>query len=227
MTIRLSEFTKKVLNNIVDINGGVIIKKTVNNKTLVTTTSASTSIALSVELPEHFSYDVVISELRRFLNINDAFDDAELDFHSSHVVIKSDKNKAKIKYCYSDPRAVVSCQGSPETGDEIVSVDISKEQLDKIKKQSNILQLPHIQFAVEDGAVVCIAKDCDNPSSNTITYDLGEANGIEINEDVVVTAESLKVIPDDYQVTVCECAVKFNPLNNRTMTYVIARKAVY
>lgn len=224
MSIKLSEFTKKVLSNIAEFNGGVIINQSRDGKTMINTMSAPAGdLMLVVEIPEQFNYDFVVSDLSRFLNIHSTLDQPEIDLHKQYMVIKSDTSSAKIRYGYADTRAVVSPPGSPQVGDEIVSVDIAREKMDKIRKQASILHLPHIQFAVEDGRIVCIAKDCNNPSSNTLVHDLGDANGLTIEEDVIVATESLKIIPDDYQVTVCENAVMFNPINNKTMTYTIAR----
>lgn len=221
---KLSDFTKKVLANIAEFNGGVLIKSTKAGKTSINTMSPSRDLYLSVEIPEQFQYDFVVSDLSRFLNIHSTITNPELDLHNSYAEIKSATDNVKIKYVYADPRAVIVPEGEPVVGDEIVSVDVTKETLDKIKRQSNILQLPHIQIDVENERLVCIAKDIDNPSSNTVVYDLGDANGIEIDEDVVVATEFLKIIPDDYQLTVYENAVEFKPLNNLSMTYTISRQ---
>lgn len=223
MNIKLSDFTKKVLANIAEFNGGVIIRQTVGGRTMINTMSPSRDLLLTVEIPETFNYDFVVSDLSRFLNIQSTIDDPELELHKSYMIIKSDSNNAKVKYSYADERAVIVPEGIPQVGDEIVSVDIAREKLDKVKKQASILHLPHIQFAVEGGKIVCIAKDCNNPSSNTIMHDLGDANGVEIEDDVIIATDSLKIIPDDYSVTVCEHAVRLNPLNNQSMAYTIAR----
>lgn len=224
MSIKLSNFTKKVLSNIAEFNGGVIIEKTNHNKTVVYSKAISGDLFLVTELPEAFEYDFVVSDLARFLNICSTLDDAEIELHKSYMEIISQPTKSKIKYCYADPRAVITSPSNEVvTGDELASVDISKEKLEKIKKQASILQLPHIQFDVVDDKLVCIAKDCDNPSSNTVIHELGDSNGIEIDEEFIVATDSLKIIPEDYQVTVCENVVKFNPLNNQTMTYYVSR----
>jgi len=224
MSIKLSDFTKKVLGNIAEFNGGVIINQSQNGKTIINTMSQPAGdLMLTVEIPEQFNYDFVVSDLSRFLNIQSTLDSPELELHKQYMIIKSDSSGAKIKYSYADARAVIVPPGTPEIGDEIVTVDIPKEKMDKIRKQANILHLPHIQFSVDDGKIVCTAKDCNNPSSNTISHDLGDANGMTIDEDVIVASESLKIVPDDYQLSVCENAIKLNPLNNKTMTYIIAR----
>ena len=98
--------------------------------------------------------------------------------------------------------------------DAFYQFNITKEQLNTIYRAASVISAPTLSVVANAGNVVLSVGDPNTPKSNSFTTDIGNAN---VEFDARLGIENLKVIADDYEVTVSQKKVfKFS---NAKRTY--------
>ena len=101
--------------------------------------------------------------------------------------------------------------------DNFYQFNITKEQLNTIYRAASVISAPTLSVVSNTGGVTMSVGDPNTPKSNSFTTDIGQAN---VQFDARLSIENLKVIADDYEVTVSQKkAFKFS---NSKRTYFLA-----
>lgn len=206
--MRLSDFTLDVLENFININEGIVIKKDnlEGKKTQIRSSSPDgTSIMAKVVVPEIFDNDVCISDLRQFSNVVKAIEDPEFSFEESQVLIQGDNVKTSITYA-RDTEVAHDYSGYPEISDKNISFTLNEKDLLKILKLSDILQLKNIKIDSENGNIVISGVDRDNPDVKTAHVIVDTVDSVESAAAVLplyFPRSIFKLIPATYKVTAC------------------------
>lgn len=201
--MKISNQTLQVLKNYASINPNLLVQA----GNVLTTISVNKNIFATAQVEESFPTSFAIYDLQQFLGIISIFDDPEFVFNESSVVIKSG-NKS-IEYMYAAPELIISpsegiiakiAVSNPE-----VVFNLSSQNLNEIQKATSILQLESINVVSSDGKVSVVVADPKNPSSNKFSVEVdGQSTS---NIDMVFGAESLKLIPGDYSVSISSSGI--------------------
>jgi len=225
--MQLSDYTKKLLENFVSINAGIVIRKTPEgaNKTLIRTIDRSGHVYSQVEIPEVFKTNVTLHDLKAFLNVISGFNSPEITINDSHLVVS--EGSSSVKIVFAEPNMITHPQKpwSPPKGE--FDFDLKQDTLAKVMNFSNYLSLPHLRVYNKNGVLVLQALDRNNPDSNNYDIEVGVVDpAAEI--DVYLKRELIKMIAGDYTVSVNPAqAATFTNMVDPTLVYFVALDIVH
>jgi hypothetical protein len=210
--MKFSNETLTVLKSFTAINKSILLKP---GKTLKTITPEKTLIAIA-EIPDEIPSQACIYDLSRFLSILSLYNNAEVEFVDKYFIIS--EGKQRTKYVYAD----VSMIHTPPEKDitipsKDVVVNVSNNDLSSVLKAAGVLQFSEIAF-VGDGDK-CYLKAIDSSNEGADDY------GVEIGETtdtfkVIIKTDNLKLMPLDYQVTLCSKGI--SEFKGKDVTYYVA-----
>ncbi len=190
----LSTDTVSVLKNLSTINQSLVIKTGRSLRSM----SAMKNILVEADITETFDRDVAIYDLNQFLNCLSLIPGAELILEESSVRITDGTNS--IDYRYSDPSVITSPpEKELKLPSEDVSVVLTEEHLETVKKAAAVLQIPDVSLIGNGEEIRLTVRDKKNSGSNSYNIVVGETEDVfQFN----LKVENLKLIPGDYDVII-------------------------
>jgi len=214
--MNLTSDTVNVLKNFSDINQNILIKP--GNK--VQTISTMKNILAEAEVTEKFESEFAIYDLPEFLRSVEMFDKPKLNFNGgSNVTIKDEKSAQSIKYFFADKSVIVAPTKTITMPDVFVSFTIKKDDFEKLRKGITNLNLPDVVVKGNGKTVTLIATDKKNKSSNDYSNTIGETDKTFT---AYFRAENLKLILDDYDVSISSQKISHFVNRNKAIQYWIA-----
>jgi hypothetical protein len=130
--------------------------------------------------------------------------------------------KNKIQYFYCDPRTIRKRDTSRtiHLPTEDIVFELPKQTLQNLIKAASVLQLPFIVIEPANGNVLMSAANPNNPTSNKVTYEVGETDREDFK--MLLNFEYMKMLPDDYDVTISSSRLTHWRSRNRPVEYFIA-----
>jgi len=214
--MNLTSDTVNVLKNFSDINQNILIKP--GNK--VQTISTMKNILAEAEVTEKFESEFAIYDLPEFLRSVEMFEKPKLNFNGgSNVTIKDEKSAQSIKYFFADKSVIVAPTKTITMPDVFVSFTIKKDDFEKLRKGITNLNLPDVVVKGNGKTVTLIATDKKNKSSNDYSNTIGETDKTFT---AYFRAENLKLILDDYNVSISSQKISHFVNRNKPVQYWIA-----
>ena len=214
--MNLTSDTVNVLKNFSDINQNILIKP--GNK--VQTISTMKNILAEAEITEKFESEFAIYDLPEFLRSVEMFEKPKLNFNGgSNVTIKDEKSAQSIKYFFADKSVIVAPTKTITMPDVFVSFTIKKDDFEKLRKGITNLNLPDVVVKGNGKTVTLIATDKKNKSSNDYSNTIGETDKTFT---AYFRAENLKLILDDYNVSISSQKISHFVNRNKAIQYWIA-----
>jgi hypothetical protein len=210
--MKFSTETLAVLKSFTAINKSILLKP---GKVLKTITPEKTLIAIA-EVPDEIPSEACIYDLSRFLSILSLYNDANVEFEDKYFIIS--EGKRRTKYVYAD----VSMIHTPPEKDitipsEDVVVNVSQSDLSSVLKAAGVLQFSEVAFVGEGGKCYLKAIDSSNPGADDYGVEIGET---EDTFKVIIKTDNLKLMPLDYQVTLCSRGI--SEFKGKGVTYYVA-----
>lgn len=194
--MKLNERTLTVLKNFASINSGLVIRSGKVQKTV----SPENTILVEAQLEDDFPETFGIYELNNFLGNVTTLSNPELDFAADSVVIKD--GDIELNFLGSSTNLIYS----PPEGKSLVMKDsdatfnLTHSTLQKLMRLANMNDLTHINIVGKGGEIYLKANDPKNDTSNSVSTKVGDYEGKDFS--VLLKADNLKLIPDDYTVQV-------------------------
>ena len=210
--MKFSERTLTILKSFSSINKSILMKE---GNTLNTITPEKTLIA-SATIPETIPSQACVYDLSRFLSILSLYGDPDVEFKDKYFIVS--EGKRRTKYIYAD---VSMIHTPPEKQIKIptkdVVVDVKWDDLQSVLRASGVLQFSEVAF-VGDGKT-CYLKAIDSANEGADDY------GVEIGETsdtfrIIIKTENLKLLPQDYSVTICSKGI--SEFKGKDVTYFVA-----
>jgi len=217
--MKFSERTLTVLKNFATINPSIIFKP---GKQIRTISPQKTVVAIA-NIEDEIPSEACVYDMSRFLSTYGLFGEPDIQFENNHFLVV--QGKTKTKYYFADKSMIIA---PPEKEIVIpsndVEVKIEWNDLQSVIRASGVLQLPEVAF-VGDGDT-CSLKAID---SNSTT---GDTFGIEVGTtsdtfQLIIKTENLRLIPQDYKVTLCSKGISKFEGNNVTYFVAIESKSTY
>ncbi len=192
--MKISNETMVGLKYCATINGGIKIDE---GNEIITCSDQKTSIARMV-VEETFPSQFLTTDLSRFLQTASLIDDPVFEFEENNVVITSASGKQKTIFYYAKAELVNQLNRTPnmEKLTKALEFTVSDEDLNKVFKATNALNVQHITIYVEDGMVVMKANDNSSATKNTFSVAVGASSGE--SEDAFVFDKNNIKIPSGY-----------------------------
>ncbi len=211
--MNLSNETVSVLKNFSTINQNLVIK----SGSTITTMSAMKNIVAKADVKEDFPQDFAIYDLNEFLSVITFFENPELQFEDSFVVVTEEGSRTRAKYFFSDP-SVVTTPTKPITMPECeVKLNLSSDILDRITRGASVIGAPDL--ALESGTLK--ATDKKNDTANDFQMDI-EVESDSNDYKFWFKVENLKLIPDSYDVQISSKSISHFKNSKGDVEYFIA-----
>lgn len=204
--MNISPKTLEILKNFASINQNINIA---NGNILKTQNGKDSSFFATAVLDEPFPKDFSVYDLSKLITAIELFDNADIEFGESSMVIKNTNGTGKIQYVYTHPSLVVAVDYSktlkiPEPNISFLLSANTFKQLNKAASIFGVEDLIIDSTGTENQATISVAssgtikKDTDNAFS--VVVDCPEM--FEPNIRISIQKSLLKLIQDDYLVTV-------------------------
>jgi hypothetical protein len=210
--MKFSERTITILKSFSTINKSILMKE---GNTLKTVTPEKTLIA-SATITDTIPSQACIYDLSRFLSILSLYKDPDVEFNDTHFMIKD--GKRKTKYVYAN---ITMIHAAPEKEIQLPSadvvVDVSWEDMQSVIKAAGVLQFSEVAFVGQGGKIYLKAVDSANENSDDYGVEIGETSD---EFKIVIKTDNLKLLPQDYKVTLC--AKGISEFKGEGVTYFVA-----
>lgn len=217
--MQFSEQTLTVLKSFSAINKSILMQE---GNVLKTITPEKTLVAKAT-IPDQIPGSACVYDLSRFLSILSLHNAPNVEFEDKYFVIT--EGKRRTKYAFAD---VSMIHTPPEKEITIPSadvvVDVTWDDLQSVLKAAGVLQFTEVAFVGQEGKV--FLKAVDTSSANADDY------GIEIGETadefkIVIKTDNLKLLPQNYQVTLCAKGISEFKGDSATYFVAIDTKSTY
>ena len=210
--MKFSNDTLNVLKSFTAINKSILLTE---GNVIKTITPEKTLIAIA-EVPDTMPSQACVYDLSRFLSILSLYNEPEVEFGDKYFVIS--EGKRRTKYVYAD----ISMIHTPPEKDitlpsEDVVVNVSEGDLSSVLKAAGVLQFSEVAFVGEGGTCYLKAIDSSNENADDFGVEIGETDD---TFKVIIKTDNLKLLPLDYQVTICSKGI--SEFKGKGVTYYVA-----
>ena len=151
------------------------------------------------------------------------YNDPDVEFGDKYFIIS--EGKRRTKYVYAD----ISMIHTPPEKDinipsEDVVVNVTESDLSSVLKAAGVLQFTEIAFVGESGKCYLKAIDSANDNADDFGVEIGETDD-EFR--VIIKTDNLKLMPMDYEVTICSKGISEFKGDNVTYFVAIDSKSTY
>jgi hypothetical protein len=186
--------TVTVLKNFSSINPSILFKK----GKIVKTVSPTKSILAIANIDQEFEKEFAIFDVPRLLGTMSLFNEPDIEFLDSALKIKNAERE--LTYRYAAPTAIIA---PPDKNIALPSEDVTftltSATLSELQKAAGALSMPEIAVLSDNNKLYLQATDSKNFDGDSYRICVGEADK---KFRFVFKAENIKVIPQDYQVTI-------------------------
>lgn len=210
--MKFSEQTLTVLKSFSTINKSILLKP---GNELKTITPEKTLIA-TAQVPDTIPGQACVYDLSRFLSILSLYSDPEVEFGDKYFTIS--EGKRRTKYVYAD-LSMIHTPPDKEISlpSEDVVVDVKWDDLQSVLKAAGVLQFSEVAF-VGDGDK-CYLKAIDSGTEGADDYGV-EIGDTSDNFKIIIKTDNLKLLPQDYSVTICSKGI--SEFKGKDVTYFVA-----
>ena len=215
--MELSKETLTLIKNFAAINGSIMLKA----GTRLSTISEGKNVMAEATIAETLPIDFGIYDLNEFLNVVSLFQTTTLDFSEKHVLV-SDGGSSRIKYFAAGEGVVKSAPTTIKFPGGDVEFTLEATQLAMIQRTSSVLKATDVSIVGEDGKLKVIVSDKKNDTSNAYEVVIGDTDEtFKAN----LKVENLKMLPNDYQVSISKKKISRFKHTASDLTYYVAVEA--
>jgi hypothetical protein len=215
--MRLSKETYNILKNFAAINSNILIQP----GNVLKTVSAGKNIYVEAKVTEDFDVEVPIWDLNKFLGIVSMFNNPDLEFHDTHVVITN--GRSSVTYYYSEPSLLTIPTREIKMPATVAHFDIDEKDLNEILKASSVLQVSDLRMVGADGKFIISVDDSGQSTSNSFEIVIDENyNGKDFEGTINVS--EMKFIPGSYSVELTDTIISKFSHKSLDLSYYIAIK---
>lgn len=216
--------TINILKSFSNINKSIKIRKG-NEISIFSSVHSQLAVA---QIDDTFDREFSIYDLNQWLATISLFDNPVFKYEDRYMTISNESGGISAKYRYSND-IVTSDQPLPSklpNSPTIFSFTFTNEQLQKTIKASSILSSELI--CITPTSVKAFSRNKDNESSDNEYITQTDSSTVEVIDEysplakngVCISVNSLKVIPNEYKVSVKEKMVVFESIDGK-LKYVI------
>ena len=215
--MRLSKETYTILKNFAAINSNILIQP----GNVLKTVSAGKNIYVEAKVTEDFDIDVPIWDLNKFLGIVSMFNNPDLEFHDTYVVITN--GRSSVTYYYSEPSLLTVPTREIKMPTTVIRFDLDEKDLNEILKASSVLQVSDLRMVGADGKFTISVDDSGQSTSNSFEIVIDE-NYTGKDFEGTVNVSEMKFIPGSYSVELTDTIISKFTHKSLDLSYYIAIK---
>lgn len=215
--MRLSKETYNILKNFASINSNILI----NPGNVIKTISTGKNIFAEAKVVEDFDVSIPIWDLNKFLGIVSMFNNPDLEFYDTHVVISN--GRSSVTYYYSEPGLLTVPTRNLQMPIPTVEFELDEINLNDILKAASILQVNDLRIIAENDKVIISVDDSSQSNSNNFKVEI-DCNQINKEFDGIINVSEIKFIPGSYTVKLTNSVIAQFKHNTLDLSYYIAVK---
>jgi hypothetical protein len=215
--MRLSKETYNILKNFAAINSNILISP----GNVLKTVSAGKNIYVEAKITEDFDVSVPIWDLNKFLGVISMFNNPDLEFHDTHVVISN--GRSSVTYYYSEPSLLTIPTRNIQMPKVTVNFDLDEKDLNEVLKAASILQVNDLRLIGEDGKFKIVVDDAGQSNTNNFEIVIDE-NYSGKDFAGTVNVSEIKFIPGSYSVELTDTIISKFTHKSLDLSYYIAIK---
>ena len=211
----MKQTTLEVLKNFAGINRSILIRE----GNVIRTVNAERTVFANAEVEDTFPREFGVYDLTQLLSAWSLITEPDVSYEEDHILLSKDDG-TEIKLFYASPRHIKSAPNKklnlPET---ILSFTLKKESLLEMLKASAILKLTNLYISNTD--VICMNPDGTGNEYRCPINDFSISENAPEDEHYVIDIDSIRLIPDDYDVVVTPIAIHFKAKNRQLLEYFV------
>ncbi len=196
--MELSDNTMSILRNFSDINQNLLVKEGNILKTISEARNVLSTAIVDDEFPKEFG----IYDLNEFIGVLGLVDKPNLKFEDDYVTISDSTGRSKIKYFYSSEDTLTAPSKDITMPNGEVKFGLEASVLDKIKKAASTLGHNEVSISGNNNIIKLSVIDSQNKTSNAFSIDIAGEYPADSNFNFILNISNLKIIPDDYEVSI-------------------------
>lgn len=217
--MKFSEQTLTVLKSFASINKSILMQP---GNVLKTITPEKTLVAQAT-IPDQIPGTACVYDLSRFLSILSLHEAPEVDFQDKYFVIT--EGKRRTKYAFADVSMIHTPPDKEITIPSAdVQVNVTWDDLQSVLKAAGVLQFSEVAFVGQEGKVFLKAVDTSSPNADDYGIEIGETAD---EFSIVIKTDNLKLLPQNYQVTLCAKGISEFKGDSATYFVAIDTKSTY
>ena len=213
--MKLSENTLTILKNFASINSGIVLKKGKVQKTI----SPDKVILAEVTLDDEISADFGVYDLPQFLGTVSTIGEPDIEFADNRAVMSD--GSIKLNYYSCSPNLITA---PPDKNLEMKQVDVqftlTSANMQKLLRLAAMNEMTNLTVVGKNGKLHIKAHIKENDTSNYATLEISDYTGADFEKSF--KTDNLKVIPDDYDISITFAGFALFASKNRNLKYFIA-----
>ncbi len=210
--MKISALTTKLLKSYVEINPAILVRP----GEVLETVSPAKSILASAKTDQKFDSQFSLDDVSKFLGALGLFENPDVEFGERQLTISEGRQSVNIVYCDVN-RIVTVPEKPPKMPPADVEFELGADLLKKARQGQAVLRVPEFVI-IGDGKDITFGSEAStNPTTNSFRLKVGET---KTKFKAVIRSENLRVIPDDYKVSVTFKGISY--WAGKTASYFIA-----
>lgn len=214
--MKLSSTTLDILKNFSAINPNMLFKPGQQIGTIAEAKNIVASATLEEQIPTEFG----IYDLTELLSVLSLMDDPEIEFSEDSLQVK--EGKASIRFFYSGKELLTVPTKSVTMPKSDVTITLTEDHLVRIRKAASVLGHSNLEILGKGGVITLRVIDPKNPTANSYSLVIDEANACTDSFSFVFVIGNLKIIPGDYTVSISSKLISCFKHQKLPLTYWIA-----
>lgn len=206
--MKISKQTIQILSNCAKIRESINFG--VGNQ--IRTKDSSQAFNAIIEIDESFPKDFCVYDLNSFIAALKIFNEPEIEFKDTNMIIKDSNGKAKINYAYTNPiliQLMSDYSKNISLDNKICTFSLTNEQFNELSSAASLFGVDDIEFkAVTKDTILVTAttssgikRDTDNSYSVSLDVEV-EDNDLFSQLNISTMKSILKLMPLDYTVSI-------------------------
>lgn len=211
--MKISKDTINIIKNFAQLNSNLILKP--GNK-IATVTANKTVIAEAV-VSETFPSEFGIYDLNQFLGALTLFDDPDLSFTDTHVVISQGNNS--LRYFAASTAVLTAVPNLKTFPTPDIEFDLPAAVMNQIHRAAAVLGVEDLALIGDNAQIIASVGDKKNPTSNSFASAVGVTDkSFHVN----IKMHNLRVLANDYHVAIANKKIARMQAQTQQLTYYIA-----
>jgi len=226
--MKVSKDTLDVLKNFSGIQCNLLIEPGSTIKTI----SEQKNVLAECKVADTFDTEIAIYDLNKFIGVISLFKDPDFQFNQKSVCIKEADPKAAtfVEYRYAEKRTLKYPDRDLNMPDVAIEFTLKKDDLEALLKASAVMGVGNFILKGDGETAELLVCDLKNVTSNTYSVGVKVVNHSAVGEYIIcLNADTLKFIPDDYNVQVTKQVCRFESVgrakNGLDLVYHVATES--
>lgn len=211
----MKQRTFEILKNFSGINKSCLIRE----GDVIRIMNPEKTVFAQARVEDVFPREFGVFDLPSLLSAISLFQDAEITYEEDHLLIK--EGRRTTRFYYTNTRHIKAAPaGDIKLPETLMSFLLEKKELEDMLKASSVLKLTNLY--ISGNKVVCKNSDGTGNDYELVIENINVSPDVNVEDiQININIDTLKLIPNDYDVSVTEKAILFKSTTSELQYVVI------